>query len=159
MTTFSDRLDQTRQASQARAEAAAEQQQAAWQAHWEATVEQLKRLIEAELEIVDFPEPVHVHKDHSHGSPETDYAVVKFNDLWLALPVTDNPASDTHLLGLLHCPNGHIQGLEYPHSADDSWGQALLRMDERNNFIKETNACDAERTPRPIYDTRVGPSV
>src|SRR5579871_3389710 len=102
-------------AMQAAREAEAQRNQAYVDAFNRAS-ERLKALVKVELGVDQFPDPVNFHKEYSHGSPEADYSVIKLDPYWFALRLESDPArlEQEPLLGLIHCPNGHVNGLEYP---------------------------------------------
>lgn len=149
MTTLAERLEQLRQA---RADEAANTSAAtdkAAQANLDATDRQLRKLIRAELDITDdLGESRTVQEPLSHGTPEGRYAVIELEDVWFGLPVSANAADDNRLLALVHCPNGHVLHMEYPHSGDDSWDQALMRVEDTQQVYADTTNCQQCMTYR-----------
>jgi len=156
MATFAERLSQVRQTRDAEASASVKQQEDSDKTNWAAAVEQVKKLVKSEIDITDeLPEPERVYR--AHTTQEGLFAVVKLDDFWFALPVSDSVATDTKLLGLVHCPNGHVMNLEYPTSADDSWDQAILRIEAAQAVYADTLNCPAcmiERSAVRNYQPR-----
>lgn len=160
MSTLADRLREIRQARAAAEADAVTQQEAASHSNWDVTVDQLRRLIRAEIDITDdLSEAKEIHQPYSYGTPEGLFAVIQLADVWFGLPVTASAGDDTRLLAMVHCPNGHVLHMEYPHSGDDSWDQALLRTQDAQEIYADTSNCPqcvTYRTTARDYQPRIG---
>jgi len=155
----------------ASARAEAEQQAAALEAErakqvdaaYAATVERLKGLLAAELNIADGAEVIRYHKNYSHGSPATDYALVKLGEYWLGVQVVDPRSLDQiPLVALVHCPNGHVISQEYPVTESDTWAKTLLKVADAQKLYEDPincGVCGTERAQvRQYRPPRIMPS-
>jgi hypothetical protein len=159
MATFAERMDQLRQARDTQATEAAAVQEAAYQSNWDRTVEQLRKLIRAEIEVTDdLGVTQEIQQPLSYGTPEGRFAVISLDKVWFGLPVSASAVDDKQLLVLVHCVNNHVLHLEYPTSADDSWDQALMRAEAAQGVYANPNNCPhcvAERTVVRPYQPKL----